>query len=256
MLLSKLLTQAVYPLNFALAGIAVGIVLLLCKKRRTGLWLTSLFVCWLWVWSTPAFSGWIRGTLEQRYMPVAVEKMEAADAIVVLGGAVATVIPPRIYPDLGPASDRVWQAARLYEAGKAPLIIVSGGGSIFTPNDTTRESDAMADFLKALKVPDSAIVRESESMTTQENADFTKRILDARGIKKILLVTSALHMPRALAIFRTLGITVIPAPTDYEIADEGKRMPFPILPDALALEGSSRAFKEYVGLFVFRLVGR
>ena len=80
--------------------------------------------------------------------------------------------------------------------------------------------------------------------------DFTADVLARRGINRILLATSALHMPRSLALFEAQGLEVIPAATDHEVT------PLPgwrkWLPDTGALDGSSRAIKEIVG----RLVGR
>jgi uncharacterized SAM-binding protein YcdF (DUF218 family) len=69
-------------------------------------------------------------------------------------------------------------------------------------------------------VPENAILLEIESRTTYENAVFSKRLLEANGLEEIRLVPSALHMPRALATFRSLGITAIPAPTDFEVVDQ------------------------------------
>jgi uncharacterized SAM-binding protein YcdF (DUF218 family) len=114
----------------------------------------------------------------------------------------------------------------------------------------------MSAFLEDLGVPKSAILPESESRNTYENALFTKRLLDARGCKTILLVTSALHMRRARTIFQSVGLEVVPATTDYEILIEAKPAPLPWLPDALTLEGSSRALKEYIGLIAFRIRGK
>jgi uncharacterized SAM-binding protein YcdF (DUF218 family) len=92
---------------------------------------------------------------------------------------------------------------------------------------------------------------EGSSTTTTENAADTARLLLPRGVRRILLVTSALHMRRARGLFERAGFEVVPAPTDIEVA----RRPFEwrdLVPDAEALDGSARAMKEVVG----RLVGR
>ena len=90
------------------------------------------------------------------------------------------------------------------------------------------------------------MVLESGSGNTYENAIQTRALLQAQGVEEIVLVTSALHMRRARRAFEAAGFTVHPAPTDYEVIE----MPFDVLrivPDAGALEGSARAFKELVG---------
>jgi uncharacterized SAM-binding protein YcdF (DUF218 family) len=156
--------------------------------------------------------------------------------------------PWRLYPDLKAAGDRVWHAARLYRAGKAPLIVLSGG--TVNPGEMP-EALAMRQFLGDLGVPASALLLESRSQTTTENAADTARLLQQRGIRTILLVTSALHMRRARGLFERAGLQVIPAPTDYEVVHRPWRV-LDVVPDTEALDGSARAIKEIVG----RLAGR
>jgi len=88
-------------------------------------------------------------------------------------------------------------------------------------------------------------------MNTAGNAAEVARLLRERGIGGVLLVTSALHMPRARAAFERAGLDVVPAPTDFEV------IPAPpgihrLLPDAAALAGSARAMKEIVGRWAGR----
>ncbi len=128
LLLTKVLSQFAYPLLASLL-LAVGAGVLLWRgRRRSGALLLSVALGWLWLWSTPVFIDWLRATLEQRYPPVPLQQLPTADAIVVLGGLVEAAAPPR-RPEmnLGAAFDRIWYAARMYRAGKAPRILVSGG---------------------------------------------------------------------------------------------------------------------------------
>jgi uncharacterized SAM-binding protein YcdF (DUF218 family) len=147
--------------------------------------------------------------------------------------------------DLKLGADRVWHAARIYRAGKAPLILLSGGSD--RDLDTTSEAAAMQVFLRDLGVPDAAMLLEEHSRTTHENAVNSAELLNARGIRRILLVTSALHMRRAVLEFEGQGLTVIPATTDVE-AVAMPLTPLRLLPDADALAGSARAFKELAGV--------
>jgi len=256
MLFIKFLTQLVYPLDLSLAVLAAACLLLMLQRRKTGFMLIVFSMLWLWFWSAPVAADWVRGRLEHAYPPVPVEQLPSADAIVVLGGGMATTEAPRIHPDLGLASDRIWHAARLHKAGKAPVIVLSGGPGWMRDESKQPEAEAMTEFLKDLGVPKSAILQESQSRNTYENAVFTQRLLDARGGKKILLVTSALHMRRAVVLFRSLGLEVVPAATDYEIPDEPKPFPLRWMPDAITLDGGSRALKEYLGLAAFYIRGK
>lgn len=256
MIVVKVLTQLVYPMNLSLAVMVLALLLLLIRFRRTGMLLLLFSGAWLWVWSAPVTADRVRQSLEHAHPPVPVDELPEADAIVVLGGGVGPAEPPRLLPDLGPAADRVWHAARLFQAGKAPVIVVSGGRGLVPDAEKLSESGAMRLFLEDLGVPERAVLEEAESRNTYENALYTKEVLDSRGDKKILLVTSALHMRRAKAIFESMGFQVTPAATDYEVLDEAKPSPLPWLPDTGSLDGASRALKEYLGLIAFRVRGK
>jgi uncharacterized SAM-binding protein YcdF (DUF218 family) len=148
----------------------------------------------------------------------------------------------------------VLHAARLYRAGKAPLVVASGGNPPHLGAEAS-ESEDMADLLVEWGVPREAIVTEGASLDTRENAVGTARLLTARGLRRILLVTSALHMTRAAAAFRAAGLEVLPAPTDYQAVDAREVTWLDWLPDAGALARSSRALHEHLGRVWYRLRG-
>jgi uncharacterized SAM-binding protein YcdF (DUF218 family) len=116
--------------------------------------------------------------------------------------------------DLTDAGDLVWYGANLYRAGKAPKIIVSGG-RIDWKGSGSPESEDLTKLLVRMGVPQADIIPEANSFNTRDNAVNIQKILTERGFKSILLVTSAMHMPRSLAIFHRLGINATAAPTDY-----------------------------------------
>lgn len=122
----------------------------------------------------------------------------------------------------------------------------------------------MTELLTLMGVPPEAILLEDRSRNTYENAIETKKLLAAEGLTEIILVTSAMHMPRAQAIFAKQGMTVTPAPTDFEVtaADWAylttpavEVQLFNLLPQADNLALVSSTLKEYVGLVVYRLRG-
>jgi uncharacterized SAM-binding protein YcdF (DUF218 family) len=254
LLFSKILTQLAYPLSLSLFFSLLAGLLFWCGRRRpAGLCLLfSLLV--LWVPSMPAVSDSLRASLERRHLPMALEEVPKADAILVLGGAVGAALPPRLTVDLGAAGDRVLYAVQLYQAGKAPFLIACGGRLPWMKKELA-EAQAMAALWRAWGVPEEAILLETKSGNTYENALHSRRLLEAHGLKRVLLVTSALHMPRARALFRASGIDAVPAPTDFEVVDRGDRTLMSWLPDAAALEGSTRVIKEYLGLGVYWIQG-
>jgi uncharacterized SAM-binding protein YcdF (DUF218 family) len=254
MLLTKVLTALAMPLGLGLMLILCGLLALLMRWSVLSGALISAGLLWIWLWATPSFSDWVRASLERDYPPVALASLPDADAIVVLGGAMSGVLSPRLFPDLNGAADRVWHGARVYHAGKAPLLVVSGG-RLPWHDEEAPEAAAMLVLLEDLGVPRDHVLLEGRSTTTRGNALETRELLQQWGIGRVLLVTSALHMRRAVAAFRAVGIDAVPVATDHEVVVRASTTPLEYIPDAGALEGGSRAFKEYLGLLVYWLRG-
>lgn len=208
----------------------------------------------LWTSSTSAFSAFLLRSLERQYPPLPIEESPVADAIVVLGGSVGAAESPRIEVDLADASDRVLHTARLFRAGKAPMVIAAGGAMKWL-GFKTPQAEAIRSLLLEWGVPANSIVQETESLNTHQNAVNTKKVLEGRGLETVLLVTSATHMPRALATFRTAGIKAIPSPADYRVVDRKKFSISVFLPDAGALAGTTQAIREYLALMVYKWRG-
>ena len=247
--LSKALSFLIYPLSCGLGALLVGLMLV-GRWRLFGRFLILVGLSVIWVPATPAVSKFLRGSLENLYPPQLVEAVPTAPAIVVLGGGTSAAIPPRYYPDLKSGADRVVHAARLYRAGKAPLVVASGGHLKWRLKDQP-EAASMQQILLEQGVPVSAIQLETHSRTTAENAYYTRQLLKERGIDSILLVTSALHMRRAHHVFRTAGFKVVAVAADHEVVDKGDRTWLSWMPEVDDLEGSTRAIKEYVGYWVY-----
>ncbi len=204
---------------------------------------------WLLVWSLPVASDSLRGAIENQAGPREISALPTQPVAVVLGGGVSGPRPPqRPDPDLNAAADRLWHAARLYHAGKAKQLLLSGG-TMRTGDGS--EAEAMRQVLLDLGVPEKAIWLEDASVNTASNAERTAKLLREKKIASVLLVTSALHMPRARAAFERAGITVHTAPTDFEVIPVAMGL-YRVLPDAGALLGSSRGMKEIVGRWVSR----
>ena len=244
----KLLIALISPLGTALVLGALALLLARRQCKRAN-WLLGL-LAWLWLggWSLPVTSHYLRGWLEAPYPAVAPAQLPQAQAIAVLGGGIRPPEHGQTLPDLNSAADRVWHAARLFHAGKAPLLVLSGGSNPAV--SATSEAQAMRGLLTDLGVPDTALLLEAHSRNTRQNAQFTADLLRQRGVSRILLVTSALHMPRAVPLFEAQGLTVIPAATDHEARHHFTATDW--LPDASALDGSARAMKELVGRWVGR----
>jgi len=245
--------QIIDPLTlFLFLAIIAGFLSLRIKKAGLILLLSSIAA--LWILSTPVLSSSLLSALERKYLPVPVFESAKADAIVILGGSVGAVEYPRIEVDLTNASDRVLHGARLYQAGKAPLIIAAGGADKRLGTKIP-EALTIRKLLQEWNVPGNAIVMEQKSLNTYQNAINTKNLLDQKKLKTVLLVTSASHMYRALATFRSAGIHAIPSPTDYRVINQYNFNILSFLPNAEALAGTKMAVKEYLGFLIYRWRG-
>ena len=243
----------IYPLPLGLLLIVAGAVLLWFDRRIVGAVLAGIGVAGLYALSTPAVSDLLVGRLEQRYGPLPVAELPARDAVVVLGGGVMPPAWPRKGPDLGDAADRLWYGAAVYRGGRAPLVITTGARPYANPGPSAAES--ARDVLVGLGVPAAAIGARDDSTSTREDALAVRDELAGRDLDGVLLVTSALHMPRALAAFSAVDVSAWPAPTDHETVEPVRRGVWSWLPYHWAFERSNRAWHEYVGMLYYRLRG-
>ena len=257
--LSKLLPLFVYPLGITCICLLIALILSFKRSKYT---FTPILLALILLLTTgnSRVSQYLLKSLEWQNLPP--QEMPTADAIVVLSGSTKSVAYPRTLPDLNEHGDRVIYAAQLYKEEKAPLILLSGG-RIQWYGDEKPESQDMAKILELMGVPQSAILQEGKSVNTHENAIFTQSILEEQNIQKILLVTSAFHMPRSLKIFQHLGIDAIPAPTDFYISQQElqevdhsiQSTILSFIPNTRNLDKTTMVLKEYLGTIIYWLRG-
>jgi uncharacterized SAM-binding protein YcdF (DUF218 family) len=256
LVLSKVIPAFLFP---------AGLVVLLCllaawfafRKGAKRAGLTALCAALLlYAAASPAVSNMLMLGLESGNPPVAVSPHAAA--IVLLGGGMAPPTAPRMHPETNAAGDRVIHAARLWREGRAPFIVATGGFISFLTDAPGTEADLYARLLtEVFGLPDSAVVRMGRSRTTHEDALFTAGLFDSAGFEKeILLVTSASHMPRAVALFRKQGFVVHEAPTDFRGTDPSGFVFFSLLPSGAALAETTTALHEYLGMWAYKMLGR
>lgn len=249
---SHFLAQLVIPLNLSIALLLLATLFLLLKRKKRAFSLGFFALVWVLFWSLPAASIWLGGHLENRYHYETAQHVPVADAIVVLGGHTANSRHNWFADyDASKTSTRISRGAELYEAKRAPFILVSGAAF----DGGTSEAQGMARYLRSQGIPEHAIVIEEKSFTTQENAIYSARILREKNVNRILLVTSALHMPRSVASFTKEGLEVIPAPVAPQITRPDDSWEAIWTPNYQALNASRSIIKEYVGLLVYWVRG-
>ncbi|NYT38472.1 YdcF family protein [Allopusillimonas soli] len=250
--LSSFLTNLVIPANLCAVMLVAGMLLFIARLRKTGLAIACTGIAWAVFWSLPASSLWAGGRLEQLYAPTPAAMLPHAQAIVVLGGSTANSRKNWFQPyDDDTAVSRVETANMLYHQGLAPKVVLSGAAL----DGNVSEAEMMARFLRRHDVPENAILLETQSYTTHENGVYTARLLRNEHIGHILLVTSPLHMPRAMAVFRKLGVDATAAPSPPQIVvPDSPGFSFWV-PSMRALSASRSIVKEYVALVVYWIRG-
>jgi uncharacterized SAM-binding protein YcdF (DUF218 family) len=257
--LSKLFPLLIYPLGLSCILLSVGLFFFWKRPRLTAIALCLSLSLQL-IMGNYWFSRAIVQSLEFQNLPSG--PLPQAAAIVVLGGGTLSASSPRPWVEVAEAGDRVLYGAKLYREGKAPLVVLSGGRRVDWYGAGPPEASDMAELMQGMGVPEQAILAETASHNTYENAVNVQKMLQQHQITgPILLVTSAMHMPRSLAIFRHLKMSAIAAPTDFRTTRIPDRQGFggfviSLFPDAEEMYKTTLALKEYVGLIIYRLQGR
>jgi uncharacterized SAM-binding protein YcdF (DUF218 family) len=257
---SKFLPNFVYPLG------VIFLLLLLAwmfsHRPRVQNALVMITVIVLLVGGNRWVSYSFARSLEWRYLPL--DPVPSADVIVVLGGGTESGQFPRPAVEVNSAGDRVLYAARLYKDGKAPRLLLSGGNIDWLNGRTMTPAEEMATILELTGVPRADMILQPRSQNTYEDALYSSKIIKEMGAEQVLLVTSAQHMPRSVALFRNQGIEVIPAPTDYTITQSGWDNLFSfdlqttlvnLIPNVSSMSLITSVLKEYIGIWVYQMQG-
>jgi uncharacterized SAM-binding protein YcdF (DUF218 family) len=244
-ILSKILGLAVNPLLWVFALLLLGLFRLKKKKGQKVLWI-AVVVFYLFgntVILNEVLVKWEGEPVRQI--------SKTYDYGVVLGGMI------KYNPDYGTynfiqSSDRIWQAVQAYHKGKIGKILISGGAANLWGKDTV-ESVLLKEFLVSIKVPDSAIVVETQSRNTHENAKYTQGMLP--GASSILLFTSATHMPRAKACFEQMGVNCDTYPTNQYSSSRKYTLEDFLIPSVGTFYIWEPLIHEWVGLLMYKVVG-
>lgn len=249
LLLSKALAQLLLPPGGLILLAALGIVF---WQKWWGRAAVALSLCLFWLLSCAPVRDMLIEPLEQQYPAIALTLPHSEQtAIVLLGGGVYEKAPEYGGTDqLSPhALQRTVYAADL--AIRSGLPVFASGGTPLSA-DTMPEGEVMRLWLLRLNVPMASVFAESSSNNTWENATRMKAILEEKKINRVVLVTSAWHMPRAAWCFAQQGFEVIPAPADY-IGGRGDYDLRSYLPHWGVLGDSGLALREYLGTIWYRI---
>lgn len=219
-----------------------------------GAWKKRRIVCYaasagLWLLATPVVSDSLFRFIEEYSVKRNVVTIPEADAIVVLSGMLKKSPGENELTQEWSDPDRFFGGLELYQSGKAKLLIFTRGKMPWTVAQES-EGDALWRAAVERNIPPDSILLTAEVSNTREEAAAVRKLMGGRD-SKIILVTSAFHMPRAKMVFEREGLTVLPYPVDFKVLMK-KTTVMDVLPDARALYLSDLAIRELIGRLYYR----
>lgn len=250
-ILSKTAGLLLNPLVILLVLLIPGLLL---KKPVLKGSLLGLFLLLFFVFSNPFITNEV--LLRWETPAVTYSQLESNyDVAIVLSGVTASDKGPNDRVHLYKGADRIMHAVQLYKLGKVQQLLLSGGSGSLRGNSIS-EAERMKRVMLLSGVPEDDILLEEASRNTYENAAFSKTLLETQHPNgRYLLVSSAFHLPRALACFEKQGITADPFSTDFYSFDPPYAPEHFMIPDSEAIFAWSRLLKEWFGLLSYKIMG-
>ena len=241
--LHKILPLIASPMFLVMVLITWGIIF---RSRIAGILAVSILI----ICSLPIFSNKLISYLENEYILLDASSAETADAIVVLSGMVRTINGKNGFSyEWGEASDRIFAGIELIKKNKAPIIILTGGKLPWSVGKP--EGEYLRDVAIKYGVPKKNILLTENVENTDQEAKAVAELLK-KASPKIILVTSAFHMPRAQKVFEAAGINIEPFAVDFlSVADKHTMMNF--IPSAKAFDQTSFFIRELIGRLYYSL---
>jgi uncharacterized SAM-binding protein YcdF (DUF218 family) len=251
--LSKILWLLFNPASVLVALLVAGALLFWTRWRRGGIALVTFAALLAVAIATLPFGTVLVRDLENRF-PVVDALPARVDGIVVLGGMIDQfVTQARGQLAVNGAVERLVAFAQLARRYPDARLIFSGGsGRLGRPEAT--EAAALAPYIEQFGLDPKRIVFEGESRNTYENALFTFRLAQPQPGETWILITSAVHMPRAVGCFRKVGWRVLPYPVDFQTT--GGETLDPTFDFAGGLASLNHALHNWIGLFAYWVTGR
>ncbi len=241
------------PSNLLFLLLVVSVLMLWFGARRNGRALLTLVLIVMLVPVFVPVKTWLRAPLENHFA-VPEPLPETIDGIIVLGGAVVVQITAsRSQVTLGDAAERMTESLALAQRYPEATLLFSGGSGELVERQLS-EADVAAMFYEQLGLEPARLLFEQRSRDTYENALFSYELVNPQPGERWLLVTSAVHMPRAVGVFQALGWPVLPYPVDFRSVENPTFEPsLNVLDNITGIDGIVR---EWVGLAAFRVLGR
>ena len=240
--LHKLLPLIVSPLGLVVFLVITGI----CLRRW---WIITLSCFVLLLSSLPITAHFIWQDLEKKYPPKALSEFGSYDAVVVLSGMLSPFEHSgTLHVEWGDP-DRFFAGIDVLKSGKAPTLIFTRGKMPWS------SLPAEGELLKAkaveLGINESQILLSNKVANTSEEAEAVAQLISANEIKRIVLITSSFHMPRAKLLFDKQGIDSVPFAVDFKATGKDLNW-FSFLPSSNGFKRTSEGIREYIGRIYYK----
>jgi uncharacterized SAM-binding protein YcdF (DUF218 family) len=260
-LLIKLIKPFFLPPTLIALGMLISFVLFLRKKQGLGRILLVSTLAAYYLLSIEPVSYFLTRSLEGKSgFQEAVSNVQDVKAIVILAGGVGKKGGLRPFPELGGHSwRRLWHGIELYRRfeGRIPILYSGGSGDPFDP--VPLEAALARSYAVSMSIPEEKFWIETTSRNTYESGAEVKRILDNRfpgaSRHKIILVTSALHMPRSVGVMKKAGLQPVTSPADFTFG-KLKLDPLSFMPRTSSFAASYNSIHEWVGMAGYKLLGK
>jgi uncharacterized SAM-binding protein YcdF (DUF218 family) len=252
--LSKIAEFVVTPVNFALFAGLLGVALIYTRYWKSGRALVAGVLLLLLLLGFSPLPMLLAAPLEQRFTAPP-ENAPAPDGVIVLGGSVdETLSALHNSVALNEAAERLTAPIALKRRYPAARLVFTGGSAALL-GATRTEAETVAQFWRETGLDRGDALYEDRSRNTYENAIATRDLVRPKPGERWLVVTSAMHMPRAIGIFRKAGFPVVAYPVDYRTASALRDWTFPRhAAGNFAL--AETALHEWIGLAAYWLTGK
>ena len=250
---SKIFWMFLNPINIFLFLLITGAILLLTRHRSIGRKFVLSATAFMMFFGVVPIGDRLTERLENRFPSNPGLPPDVA-GIIVLGGAINQhITASRQQPALTSGGERYTEFVYLSRRfPEAQLIFTGGSGSVL--DQSMKEADAAKSFFERAGLEGNKVLYERNSRNTYENAVLSRKFAGELINKQWVLVTSALHMPRAMGVFRKAGWKVVPYPVDY--LTDGRKTFRLVLRPVYGLTSLNRSGREWIGLLAYFILGR
>ena len=242
------------PIGFLwLLQLAAAAVLLHRRRRRPAL-LFGAMAFFIWVIGGSGLPDRLLGALERPQVGKGLANVPVCDAVVMLGGGHRHSKHDTFEMDLTAAADRAVTAMELIRLRKAPVLVL--GGNHYKVNDQKfLEAELLQRWFVAWQLTNAPVLNLGINANTHDEALHTKALCAERGWQRVILVTSAFHMRRAEAVFRTAGVPVVAVACDYQTSCGERIAEVNLIPRYEGFQQLGLYLHEIYGWYYYRLRG-